>query len=119
MKAEGLKQAYDALASVICNVEWKVNGKELKEEPIEEKVDTISLKIKKKKKNPYEEEKVIPEQEELVFGVEHSGLHLALKKIAKMDKDKTKSGLFGNSLAAVLTSTTVKLIKFSQAVASY
>lgn len=104
MKPEGLKQAYDALVSVICNLEWKVNAKEIREDPIEENVEAVSLKIKKIKKNPFEKERVTPKPEVQVFGVEHSGLHLALKKLAKMDK----SGLFGYALSAGLKSETVK-----------
>jgi len=51
-------------------------------------------KIKKKKifKSPYDVEKTDEEkkleEDELVFGIEHPGLHVVLKKIAKQDKER-------------------------------
>lgn len=77
------KEAFDALCGVICDVEWKVPEVEttVSDQPEPEVKDTG--KIKKKKKNPIE---VVVEHKDpvLVSGIEHSGLHIAIKKICKL-----------------------------------
>lgn len=83
-------EAFDSLCSVICESDWMVS----EAEPImddtkkeEEVVDTG--KIKKKKKNPIE---IVKKQEDvkMIKGIEHAGIHIAIKKIAKL-KDFAKA----------------------------
>lgn len=77
-------EALDSICSVICEANWMVSETEptmddsKKEEEI---VDTG--KIKKKKKNPIE---IVKKQEDIkmIKGIEHAGIHIALKKIAKL-----------------------------------
>ncbi|KAG5672380.1 hypothetical protein PVAND_002512 [Polypedilum vanderplanki] len=94
-KNKNLADAFDSLSEVICDPEWMVNeieithGLEDLKKKKEESVDTG--KIKKKKKNPLEKPKVENEQK-LIKGIEHSGLHIAIKKIVKL-KDFAKSFL--------------------------
>lgn len=80
----GRNNAFDSLCEVICSCNWMVS----ETEPIandetkkEESVDTG--KIKKKKKNPIE---VASKKEHvnMVKGIEHPGLHISLKKLAKL-----------------------------------
>jgi pumilio family protein 6 len=82
---EARSEAFDSLCEVICEREWMVNETEptmddTKKE--EEPVDTG--KIKKKKKNPIEVVKKEEEPAKMVKGIEHAGLHIAIKKIAKL-----------------------------------
>lgn len=123
-----LKTALDALATVVCNVDWKVQLKEPEEESAEgsdktikvEKIEgatvtsvdgsAIAPKIKKKKKVfvGNEDADATPAKEvELVTGVEHAGLHIALKKILKLGKDVAESIKFSSSLADNLTEEVV------------
>jgi pumilio homology domain family member 6 len=86
-------EAFDALCAVICESEWMVSEQEPTtiEEPKKEEAEDTG-KIKKKKKNPIE----IPKKEEpvkMVKGIEHPGLHIAIKKIAKLKN-------FGKSFVA-------------------
>lgn len=122
-----LKKAFDALATVVCNVDWKVLPKEPEEEVAEnadkaiktEKIEgatvtsvdvkTKAPKIKKKKVFVGNEDaNAAPAAEvELVTGVEHAGLHIALKKILKLGKDLPESIKFSSSLAENLTDDVV------------
>lgn len=93
--------AFDALCSVICHENWEVSENEIapQDSIAEEPKDTG--KIKKKKKNPIA---IIVEKKELpvmVKGIEHSGLHIAIKKIAKLPN-------FARSFAACLSEETVR-----------
>lgn len=76
-------EGFTALCSVICDPEWKVHENEntLQDQPEAEIKDTD--KIKKKKKNPVA---IVVEKKDavMVTGIEHSGLHMAIKKIAKL-----------------------------------
>lgn len=98
-KNEHAQKALDAVAEVICNVEWKVTPKEAEEENKE------AVEIKKKlvaKTDESNDKKKIPE---LVLGVEHAGLHIALKKILKIEQ-------FPLALAGKLTEEVVKSKSF-------
>lgn len=83
--------AFDALCQLICDSEWMVNETELNntvEEPKKkESIDTG--KIKKKKKNPLEEAPKETDEPKMIRGIEHSGLHIAIKKIAKLQDFST------------------------------
>lgn len=126
-----LKKAFDALATVVCNVDWKVLPQEPEEEVTEnsdkiikvEKIDGTTVtsinasttvpKIKKKKRVfvGNEDADATPAKEvTLVTGVEHAGLHIALKKILKLGKDVAESIKFSSSLAENLTDEVVCVI---------
>lgn len=99
------KETFDALCSVICDPEWKVSETEIVEDaPEPEAKDTG--KIKKKKKNPIEIE-VKKKEPTMVKGIEHSGLHMAIKKIAKLPN-------FAKSFAAHLNDETVSFLVFKK-----
>lgn len=122
-KSDNLKMAFDALSKVVCNVEWKVAEKEVVEEiPDAENgtatkiVDgasvttTATTKIKKKKVfvgNEEEKPEPLAKTDELILGVEHAGLHIALKKILKLGKDVNDSIKFSTSLVNNLTEEVV------------
>lgn len=93
-------EAFDALCTVICDPNWMVHENESTplDQAVPEAKDTG--KIKKKKKNPIE---IVVEKKDVVMvkGIEHSGLHMAIKKIAKL------SG-FAKSFATLLTDETVR-----------
>lgn len=93
--------AFDALCAIICDPTWSVNENETtpQDQPEPEVKDTG--KIKKKKKNPIE---IVVQKKEVVMvsGIEHSGLHIAIKKIAKL------AG-FAKSFAENLSEETVRL----------
>ncbi|XP_031628885.1 protein penguin [Contarinia nasturtii] len=89
------KKALEAVADVICNVDWKVTPKEVEEENKE------VAEIKKKLEAKTEESKDKKDIPELVLGVEHAGLHIALKKIMKIEQ-------FPAALATKLTEEVVE-----------
>lgn len=78
-KGESVKGALDSVAEVLCNVDWKVTPKEVEEENKE------AEKIKKMLQSKADETKAKKDIPELILGVEHAGLHIALKKILKID----------------------------------
>lgn len=91
---ESSNKALNSVADVVCDVNWKVSPKEVEEEKEE------ALAIKKKleaKTDEAKEKKSIPE---LVVGVEHAGLHIALKKFFKI-------ALFPTAISAKLTEEVV------------
>jgi len=90
-----LSKSFDALCSVICDENWKVNENENTPQDQAEPEAKDTGKIKKKKKNPIE---ITVEKKDpiMVKGIEHSGLHIAIKKIAKLP-------IFAKSFAANLT----------------
>lgn len=124
-----LKKAFDALATVVCNVDWKVQPKEPEEEAATadktdkivkvEKIENatvttvdaskIAPKIKKKKVfvGNDDAETAPAAIVELITGVEHAGLHIALKKILKSGKDVDDSIKFSSSIAENLTNDVV------------
>lgn len=77
-------EVFDAICSVVCNQNWRVH--EIESTPLEKKepITVDSENVKKKKKNPIE---ITVEKKEVVMvkGIEHSGLHMAIKKIAKLE----------------------------------
>lgn len=95
-KDENAKSALDALAEVVCNVDWKVTPNE----HIEEEKDKEALRIKKMLEADDSDDEKKEEKPQLVSGVEHAGLHIALKKLLKLTK-------FPVSLAQQLTSEVV------------
>lgn len=95
-KGELAKQALDAVADVVCNVDWKVTPKEVEEENKE--VAEIKKKLQAKT-DESEDKKDVPE---LVLGVEHAGLHIALKKFLKIEG-------FPSALAQKLTEEVVSI----------
>lgn len=102
-KGDHLKEAMSKLAQVICDPDWTV-GAEI--EKVEEKVGKRKMKI-----SPYEDEKktdAVP----LVSGIEEAGLHVALKKMFKNDKEKLSEGesTLGGAVVEALTEETVSLI---------
>lgn len=104
-KGDHVKEAMVKLAQVICDPEWTV-GSEI--EKVEEKVGKRKMKI-----SPYEEEKktdAVP----LVSGIEEAGLHVALKKMFKNDKEKLSSGesTLGGAVVECLTEETVNIFIF-------
>ncbi|XP_063703678.1 protein penguin [Culicoides brevitarsis] len=112
-KGEHSKGAYEALADVVSDAEWRVNETENDEEAEEtEKVAQIpSIKIKKIKKNPLIDENEEKKEEKQIAGIEHPGLHVALKKLIKSDQakeDEDTSNRFGTALVAKLTKETVE-----------
>lgn len=94
-KGDAAKSALDAVAEVICNVDWKVSPKEVEEEKKEG--DQFKKLLVMKTEESKEEEKV----PELVLGVEHAGLHIAFKKYFKIAE-------FPAALAEKLTDEVVR-----------
>lgn len=94
-KHELAQKALEAVAEVICNADWKVTPKEVEEE----NKDTTEIKNKLVAKS--EESKDKKDIPELVLGVEHAGLHIALKKILKIEQ-------FPSVLANKLTDEVVR-----------
>lgn len=97
-------EAFDALCTVICDPNWMVHEQESTPLDQAEPEAKDTGKIKKKKKNPIE---IVVEKKDVVMvkGIEHSGLHMAIKKIAKLAN-------FAKSFAAVFTEETVRTSEF-------
>lgn len=106
LHAEYQKKAFDALATVVCDISWKVPVKDIeldeseiektKKKPVE---DEKPLRIKKKKvfagnDDKKKEEKIV----ELIAGIEHAGLHIALKKLIKLGENDDSAPKFSASL---------------------
>lgn len=125
LQGEQLKMVHEALAKVVCDPEWKVHENEVnleglpmledkKKKPDENKKGG---KIRKIKKSPFAEEKEKTREKQLaanplVAGTEHAGVHIALKKIIKLDQDKRQedenSSQFGKALIENLSDEVVK-----------
>lgn len=75
------KVALDGLAEVICNVDWMVATKEALQEE-----DQEQAKIKKMLEADDDEDEKKDVKPELVSGIEHAGIHIALKKLMKLTK---------------------------------
>lgn len=98
-KGELAKKALYGIAEVVCDIDWKVTPKEVEEENKE------AAEIKKKleaKADESEDKKDVPE---LVLGVEHAGLHIALKKFLKIEE-------FTSALAEKLNDEVVSIVSF-------
>lgn len=99
-KGELAMKALSGVAEVVCNIDWKVKPKEVEEE------NKVAADIKKKleaKADESEDKKDVPE---LVLGVEHAGLHIALKKFLKIEE-------FPLALAEKLNDEVVSIVSFS------
>lgn len=126
-----LQLVYDAMAECICNTEWKVPEREIsleddntsvidsKKSEIKDEKPVIGKiqKIKKIKISPYDLTAAKSKQNtniDLVLGVEHAGLHMVLKKILKLDKQRTEKNLptLCASITEKLTKETVINILF-------
>lgn len=94
-KKENAKKALDALADVVCSGTWMVALKE----QIEENKEAKNIK-KLLEPHGEDEDSDSEENNETVAGVEHAGLHIALKKLLKLTK-------FSSSLAEKLTKDVV------------
>lgn len=121
---EHLARLHRALAKVVCDPEWKVHENEINldgsilsveavKKPKENEKPAGERKIKKFKKSPFEEEKAASREKQLaanplVNGVEHAGIHIALKKMLKLDQEKRQQdgedvSQFGQALVEALT----------------
>ncbi|XP_050071893.1 protein penguin [Anopheles maculipalpis] len=107
-QGEELARLHRALAKVICDPNWKVHENEInldgsilslevEKKPKENVTPGAERKIKKIKKSPFEEEKAAAREKQLatnplVNGLEHAGIHIALKKMIKQDQEKRQQG---------------------------
>lgn len=96
-KGNHLKEALNALADVVLNVDWMIPLKETVEQENKE-----TKRIKKMLEANVEDDKK-EEKPEMIAGVEHAGLHIALKKLLKLTT-------FPSSLAEKLTENVVSVI---------
>lgn len=114
LDADNFSPAAESLAKIISQPDWTVNVKEEEEEKKKAKAEAeeIEKKISAEVKAPKVEEI------ETIAGIEHSGLHIALKKIIKHDKERSAAGLqtFGGFVANEVTSETIGVwIKLNRA----
>jgi pumilio homology domain family member 6 len=79
---ESRSEVFDSICSVICDTNWTVDEHESNEIAKQEEEPATPGKIKKRK-NPLETAVKVDEKK-TVSGIEHSGLHIAIKKIAKL-----------------------------------
>lgn len=96
-KGELAKKALNGIAEVVCNIEWKVTPKEVEEENKE------AAEIKKKLEAKSDESEDKKDVSGLVLGVEHAGLHIALKKFLKIEE-------FPSALAEKLNDEVVSIV---------
>uniref|UniRef100_A0A182F8N9 PUM-HD domain-containing protein n=1 Tax=Anopheles albimanus TaxID=7167 RepID=A0A182F8N9_ANOAL len=103
-EGEQLARLHRALAAVVCDPDWKVHENEINldgsallasvvDKKPKENEKTTERKVKKLKKSPFEEDKIVAREKllaanPLVGGIEHAGVHIALKKIIKLDQEK-------------------------------
>nr|XP_040223438.2 protein penguin [Anopheles coluzzii] len=105
-QGEELGRLHRALAKVVCDPDWKVHEHEINldgsflsievdKKPKENLKPNagVERKIKKFKKSPFEEEKAAAREKQLaanplINGIEHAGIHIALKKMIKLDQEK-------------------------------
>ncbi|XP_055524133.1 protein penguin [Wyeomyia smithii] len=102
LTGEHLKRIHQALAKVICDPEWQIHENEINPEGLPVLEDAFKKpdenkknggKVKKLKQSPFAEEKEkkrqkLLEANALLNGIEHAGVHIALKKIIKLDSEK-------------------------------
>jgi len=98
-----ITQSYGSIAAVVAKSSWEVAVLEPENNEFEIKNQIPSIKIKKIKKSPLEAEENQAETEN-IMGIEHAGLHVALKKIIKQGRDK-----FARELAEKLTPETMSI----------
>ncbi|CRL05875.1 CLUMA_CG019080, isoform A [Clunio marinus] len=82
-----LSETFETLCKVICDENWKVNEHESTTQDTPTSTEKAEVndtgKIKKKRKNPLEI--VIDKKDQIMIrGIEDPGLHIAIKKIAKL-----------------------------------
>lgn len=116
-KDDHSRSAFIGLATLICDPEWSVFPVE--ENEVCEKKEIVSesitageeMKVKKRKIiNPIETEKSNKPIADPVCGIEHAGLHVALKKLGKTDSEKVKANepTFGEALVEKITDETLE-----------
>lgn len=123
-KGDNLKIAFNALAGVVCRVDWQVPVKEIDtskqaEENSSDPTTAVTENLKKKKiiikkeKGEEEEEKssTANANQEQILGVDHPGLHVALKKIIKLRKFDSSAIKFSSFIAEKLTDETVSCFR--------
>ncbi|XP_058812812.1 protein penguin [Topomyia yanbarensis] len=124
LEGNHLEKMHRALATVVSDPEWRIHENEVNLEglPMQEdkkKPDENKKggKIRKIKKSPFAEEKEKSREKQLaanplVSGVEHAGMHIALKKIIKMDQEKRQedenASQFGKTVMDMLSEDTIK-----------
>lgn len=111
---ELLEQAFGALAKVVADQEWRIQEIAPPLPPaVEEQEDGAPPAKKfKKKKNPMIEDEKVETKEAAApkeLGIEDAGLHIALKKLIKEDKERLAKELptFCDALVRELTKETV------------
>lgn len=92
----------DALAEVVCSVDWMVTLKEPQQEE-----DKEQTKIKKMLEADDKEDDKKEVKPDFISGIEHPGIHIALKKLLKLTK-------FPASLTAKITDQVVSFIGWKQ-----
>lgn len=117
-RGDNLRKAFDGIADVVCDVDWKVPSKEVDESNGTENSSSdpttaVIENLKKKKKLVIKKEIEVKkepgtDEDDLVLGVEHPGLHIILKKILKFGKLSEDSVKFSSSLIEKLTDETVR-----------
>lgn len=70
--------ALDAVANVVCDINWMVAPKEAEEVKKKSEIDIKKMLEAKTSDDGADDKKNVAN--EMVFGVEHAGLHMALKK---------------------------------------
>lgn len=99
---DAVQTALDAVAGVVCDTNWMVAPKETEENKSNKA--TIEIKKKLEGKSADDDEDTDDDKKnvsvEMVFGVEHAGLHMALKKFFTIPQ-------FATSLTAKLNDQVV------------
>lgn len=129
LKGDQLRRVHQALAAVVANPEWKIHETEVNLEGmpmVEEKKKTPAAvenakkgnRVKKVKKSPFAEEKEKAQEKRLLLnplvpGVEQAGMHIALKKIIKLDQEKRQEegedcSQFGSAVMEQLSDEVIK-----------
>lgn len=124
LKGEQLRRVHQALAAVVANPEWKIQETEVNLEGVpmvDEKKAELAKKggrVKKIKKSPFAEEKEKAREKRLLLnplvpGVEQAGMHIALKKIIKLDQEKRQEegedcSQFGSAIIDQLSDEVIK-----------
>ncbi|XP_065080418.1 protein penguin [Ochlerotatus camptorhynchus] len=127
LTGEHLGKVHQALAKVVSDPEWQIQENEVNLQGlpmVEEKSKPAAAdgkkgpaKIRKIKKSPFAEEKEKAREKQLaanplINGIEHAGVHIALKKIIKLDQEKRQedasSSQFGSAVLDNLTEEVIK-----------
>ncbi|KXJ70629.1 hypothetical protein RP20_CCG022878 [Aedes albopictus] len=126
LTGDHLRKVHQALAKVVSDPEWQIQENEVNLEGAlmqakEEKPATGDGKktgrIRKIKKSPFAEDKEKAREKQLAAnpltnGVEHAGVHIALKKLLKLDQEKRQedaaSSQFGSAVLENLPDEAIK-----------